>query len=100
MWLSSSGGWRTYTLALGRCGVGKTRKTTCMEAMDVPTVGAVLQADSTEQRGKVEQQGVRLGRPGLQENPRGDSGVTVDAAQQVDAVVQCEECAKGRDPGP
>ena len=24
-------------LALGRCGVGRTRRTTCMTAMDVPT---------------------------------------------------------------
>ena len=47
MWLSSS--------ADVHAGSG-TLWYNCMEAMDAPTVGAVLQADSTEQRGKFEQQ--------------------------------------------
>ena len=70
-----------------------------MEAMGVPTVGAVQQLDTVDQRGEFEDRG-HLGPPGLWEDPRGDAGVTVDAAQQVDSVVQCEQCADGRHTGP
>ena len=70
-------------------GVGRTRKTTCKDTRDVPTVGAVKQIDTVEQCGEFEES-FHLGPTGFQE--AGDSGCH---AQKVYATVPYKECAEG-----
>ena len=75
------------------------RRATCVEAMDVLTVGATQQLDTVDQCGEFADRG-HVGPPSLWQDPRGDAKATVDAAQQVDSVVRCEQCADGRHTGP